>query len=52
VSGEDIEDVECAIVRSKVWELAVVLKLFVVTSFESAINPITNPNHVYGHSVT
>jgi hypothetical protein len=49
MASEDIEDLACAIVRSRVQELARALQLFVVTIYKGPLNQITNPNPVCSH---
>jgi hypothetical protein len=43
----------CAVVSFTVWRLAVALQLLVLTSpvYKWSINPFTNPNPVYGHTL-
>jgi hypothetical protein len=48
----DCEDLVRAVVNCNVCELAIVLKLIVVTSFKSPIKPIINQNPVYSHFIT
>jgi hypothetical protein len=42
----------CAVVNSRVCQLAIALELLVVTTCSCAINPITNPNLVCSHTHT
>jgi hypothetical protein len=39
-------------VKCRVCELAMVLQLHVVTICKWSINPITNPNHIYSHTLS
>jgi hypothetical protein len=39
-----------AVVICKMWKLAIVLQLLIVTICKLSINPISNPNPIYGHS--
>jgi hypothetical protein len=56
-TGEDTadwEDLACAVVNCKVCELVTALQSLVLIScvHKCWINPITNPNPVYSHSIT
>jgi hypothetical protein len=42
--SEDIEDLVCVVVRSRMHELAEAMQLLVVTLYQKLVNPITNPN--------
>jgi hypothetical protein len=48
----DSEDLLQAALNFIVCELAIALQLRVVTICKCSINPITNPNPVYGHNQT
>jgi hypothetical protein len=53
-TGEDTADWEGfaqAVVICKVYKSVTLLKLFVVTSFKSSINPITSSNPVSSHYI-
>jgi hypothetical protein len=39
------------VINCKVFESAIALYLIVVTRFNCAINPVTNPNPVYSHPI-
>jgi hypothetical protein len=50
--GEDTADWEellCAVVNCKLWELVTALELILITIFKVSINPTTNPSYAYSH---
>jgi hypothetical protein len=49
MASQDIEDLVCAVVICRAWNLVRGLKVHVVKIYKCSVNPVTNPYPVSSH---